>query len=97
MFLAICERARVPELGTIGEIGLDLGYRHPVRPELWPGASGASGTSRNAFVGCGSLGPFIELDRVLITLPFAGGAGKVLAHSGTFGYFSVSAAAAIRF
>ena len=97
---------------TIGEIGLDLGYRHrlgaanaavrggffiTVRPELWPGASGASGTSRNAFVGGGSLGPFIDLDRVLITLPFAGGAGKVLAHSGTFGYFSVSAAAAIRF
>jgi hypothetical protein len=97
---------------TIGEVGLDLGYRHrlgaanaplrggffiTLRPELWPGASGASGTSRNAFVGGGSLGPFIELDRVLISLPFAGGAGKVLAHSGTFGYFSASAAAAVRF
>lgn len=97
---------------TVGEVGLDLGYRHrlgaatapvrggffvTVRPELWPGASGSSGTSRTAFVGGGSLGPFLELDRVLISLPFAGGAGKVLAHSGTFGYFSVSAEAAIRF
>ena len=61
------------------------------------GRVGRLGTSRNAFVVGGSLGSFIELDRVLITLPFAGGAGKVLAHTGTFVYFSVSAAAAIRF
>jgi hypothetical protein len=68
-----------------------------VRPELWPGASGAAGSSRTAFVGGGSLGGFVELDRIVISLPLAGGAGKVLAHTGTFGYFSVSAEAALRF
>jgi hypothetical protein len=97
---------------TIGELGLDLGYRHrlgaadaPVRggffitlrPELWPGASGSSGTSRTAFVGGGSLGPFIELERIVLSLPLAGGGGKILAHSGGFGYFSATAEAAIRF
>lgn len=97
---------------TVGEFGLDLGYRHrlgaadaPVRggffvtlrPELWPGASGSSGTSRTAFVGGGSVGGFVELDRVIIRVPLAGGAGKILAHTGTFGYFSASVEAAIRF
>jgi hypothetical protein len=97
---------------TVGELGLDLGYRHrlgaadapmrggffvTVRPELWPGASGTAGSSRTAFVGGGSVGGFIEWDRVVLSLPLAGGAGKVLAHPGTFGYFSASAEAAIRF
>lgn len=97
---------------TVGELGLDVGYRHRIgaadaavrggffvtlRPELWPGASGSSGSARTAFVGGGSLGGFIELDRVVFSLPLAGGAGKVLAHSGTFVYFSVSAEAALRF
>jgi hypothetical protein len=98
---------------TIGELGLDLGYRHrfgpadaalrggffvTFRPELWPGAAtGSSGSSRTAFVGGGSLGGFVELDRFVFRVPLAGGAGKVLAHSGTFGYFSASVEAAIRF
>ena len=97
---------------SVGELGLDLGYRHrlgapdaavrggffvTLRPELWPGASGYAGSSRTAFVGGGSLGGFVELDRILISLPFAGGAGKILGHSGAFGYFSASAEAPVRF
>lgn len=98
---------------TVGELGLDLGYRHrfgaadaalrggffvTLRPELWPGAAtGASGSSRTAFVGGGSVGGFVELDRFVFRVPLAGGGGKILAHSGTFGYFSASVEAAIRF
>ena len=97
---------------TFGEVGLDLGYRHrfgdadstmrggffvTMRPELWPGASGSATTGRTAFVAGGSIGGFIEWDRVILSFPIAGGGGKVLAHSGGFGYFSACAEAAVRF
>ena len=96
---------------VVGQFGLDLGYRHRIgaenapvrggffvtlRPEIWPNVD-AFTSGRNAAVAGGSLGGFIELERVIFSLPLAAGYGKVLGHGTTFGYFSVSAEAAIRF
>jgi hypothetical protein len=95
----------------IGEFALDLGYRHRIgaanapvrggffvtfRPEIWPNAGSYSSTA-HAFVGGGSLGGFVEFERLVLSLPLAAGYGKVLSHTATFGYFSASVEAAIRF